>query len=199
MTFCRNRNDGIVEASVAHDDASCPWWRDGEGAGHLWWTLVEPVFVLGGAGSETLRHRASNRDILGFALCFFFFPLNGFPHTSHTHTQTPNTLGLKWQSDRTATLRIRVTSVAHVLCHINSCWGEFGNLAPPPSLPITGKDYEAYIPKFSNHNGRELWVNCFFLTEDGSEGSCSSVGLVFSVIFLSLDHSLIPTKWVGIE
>lgn len=46
--------------------------------GHMLWTLVEPILMLGGAGSEMLRHSASNRDILGLS---FFFPT---PLTTHT-------------------------------------------------------------------------------------------------------------------
>ena len=74
-------------------------------------------------------------DILGF--CFFFFFRNSVaPSPPITHTDTQS---LQRESDRTATLRIRVRSVEHVVCHINSgCWGKFGELPPPPSLPITG-------------------------------------------------------------
>lgn len=51
--------------------------------GHMLWTLVEPILMLGGAGSEMLRHSASNRDILG--LSFFFS--NSTHHTHNPQTQ----------------------------------------------------------------------------------------------------------------
>lgn len=46
------------------DDASSIWGRSGEEAWPRMWTPAEPIFMLGGGGS--LRHKARNRDILGF-------------------------------------------------------------------------------------------------------------------------------------
>lgn len=150
------------------------WWRGGEEACPQTWTLVEPILMLGGAGSQMLRHRASNRDI--FVCVFIFFG----PPPPITHTQS-----LQRQSDRTATLRIRVRCVEHVVCHINSsCQGKFGKLAPPPSQPIIGIGYEVYRP-----NSTMLWT-------ESSEGSWSSVGLNWE---LNSFVNLIPQAWSPID
>lgn len=173
----------------ADDDMSCARWHRGEGVWLHMWTLVEPILLMGGVDSKMLWHRPSNRDILGFCLLFF---LTGSPPSIHRHTQTPNTLGLQRQSDRTATLHIRVRSVEHVVCHINSsCRGNFGKLAASRSQPIAAFGYEACTVKFNNDNGHVnfRWT-VFSSTREGSEGRWSSVRLIsffFSVSFCCLD------------
>lgn len=133
----------------------CSWWRVKSLV--TWWRgggapMVNSSWTCFRVGRGRLRNvMTQGQQQRYFGLCFVFLKFFFFffkwipPHNAHT--QTPNTLGLKWQSDRTATLRIRVTSGDHIMCHSNSCWGKFGNLSPPPFLLILGKGYEAYIPQ----------------------------------------------------
>lgn len=109
-------------------------------------------------------------------------PLHPRPLITHTQMQS-----LQRQSDRTATLRIRVRIVEHVVCHTNSgCWGKFSKLTPPPSLPITVMGSEAY--RTNSATIIHMWTFgelCYSPPSEGSKGRWSSVGhhLFFCLVF----------------
>lgn len=151
------RNLGLSN-SWRHDVCLVTWWRGGVASyvnsswthfdverGRLKCYDTRPVTKIFWGFFLNLVNRSPNPT-----------PLHPRPLITHTQMQS-----LQRQSDRTATLRIRVRIIEHVVCHTNSgCWGKFSKLTPPPSLPITLMGFRGISDKFSNDNTRELSVNC---------------------------------------
>lgn len=168
---------------------SSVWWRGGEGAWPHAWTPVEPIFTLGGASSEMLWHKASNRDILGFLLFFFFRGNFPPPHptpplpTHHAHTHIEPAAAV-WPNSDPAYQGQNTSFVASTVV-------VRGSLVNSLRLPPTVRGLEAYRSKSKTimhmWTFAELCLSC--------EGRLSSVGHDWFFFFFKSSSPGLITDW----